>query len=442
MPRAPSLFLLACLPLAAQVAPVPTPTQLSGRPFFIKNNWFVGGAGNWDYLAIDPEAQRLYIAHSHSVQVVDLSSGAVAGEISGFREAHAIALDDTGMYGYISDGPADAVATFNRRTLEVESTLPIACSPRSLAFEPQSKLLFAVCGANFVNSGGGSKPQPDRRAMGGASRASHTSGSNAGSTEQENFNGISHVIAIDAQQGAVMADIAVAGDFRFAQADGAGAVYVSVGQTERQEFRNGATRRYVLPARIAKFEGAAIAAEAERGRHSRDDPEPDSPASLDWSEDDARGGRANFVTLPLPSSCGQPQGLAVDSKDYRLFAACNDQQLLVLNTTGGRVVSALTTGPGADVVAYDPDRELIYSANGAGYGSLTIIQQDANTDSFAVIQNLPTLARARTVAVDQSTGNVYLVTDYTGVDLTPHGAFAPIRTAPIAGSFQVLVVGH
>ena len=89
-----------------------------------------------------------------------------------------------------------------------------------------------------------------------------------------------------------------------------------------------------------------------------------------------------------------------------------------------------------------PDRGLIYSANGGGYGSLTIIQQDANTDSYAVIQNLPTLARARTLAVDPSSGVVYLVTDLRGVDLTKMGGIGTLHFDPIQGSFQVIVVGH
>jgi hypothetical protein len=94
------------------------------------------------------------------------------------------------------------------------------------------------------------------------------------------------------------------------------------------------------------------------------------------------------------------------------------------------------------VVGYDPDRNLIFSANGTGYGSLTIIQQDPNTDSYAVVQNLATSARARTLAVDPSTGLVYLVTDDMGLDLTPRGGFTTIKPTPVEGSFQVLVVGH
>jgi hypothetical protein len=59
-----------------------------------------------------------------------------------------------------------------------------------------------------------------------------------------------------------------------------------------------------------------------------------------------------------------------------------------------------------------------------------------------VIQNLPTRERARTLAVDPSTGDVYLVTDYYGVDLTKPGTIGSMKATPISGSFQVLVVGH
>jgi DNA-binding beta-propeller fold protein YncE len=427
------LYLLSCLPVTAQVAPIPTPTQLPSSPFSIRKNWLIGGTGNWDYLTVDSSAQRLYIAHGHSVQVVDLDSGTVSREIGGFREAHAIALDDIGQYGYISDGPAQAIAVFDRRTLEIASTVSINCSPRSLAFEPSSKLLFAVCGSNVVNP----EAQPSvRRQASSPARPQRP----PGGSDENNFAGISHVIAVDTEKNTAVADIAVSGDFRFAQADGAGLVYVTVAEAERMEFNNGHTNRYLIPPQIAKFDGPSVATEVQRLREHQSD--RDSPVSMDWVGDDGRGERAGFTTLPLPSDCKRPQGLAVDSKDSRLFAACNDQQMLILNATNGHVITTLTTGPGDDVIGYDPDRELIYSANGDGYGSLTVVQQDANTDSYAVIQNLPTLARARTLAIDSSSGEVYLVTDYMGVDLTPRGAFTTIKTTPISGSFQVLVIGR
>jgi DNA-binding beta-propeller fold protein YncE len=422
--RALSFFLLGCLPVASQVAPIPTPTQLPGTPFFIQKNWFIGGTGNWDYLTIDPAAQRLYIAHGHSVQVVDLDSGSLAGEISGFREAHAIALDDTGTYGYVSDGPAGAVKVFNRQTLNVENTIPVACSPRSIAFEAQSKLVFAVCGASIVPPGSAPRlPRP------------------GAPSDRATFTGLSRVVVIDTGIDSAIADILIDGDFRFAQPDLAGHVFITVGTTtERRLDPSGNAYFRSTSPRIARIDAVGLPDEAHRHRDGQSDPTPGEPVPLDWSDNRDSAGLLHFI--PLPNSCDHPQGVAVDSRNQRLFTACEDQQLLVLDANNGHVVTTLTTGPGDDVIGYDADRNLIYSANGGGYGSLTIIRQDTTADTYAVIQNLPTLARARTLAVDPSTGDVYLVTDVAGVDLSPRGAFNTIKSAPIPGSFQVLVVGH
>jgi len=45
-------------------------TETPSSPFSIKNTWMVGGTGSWDYVTMDPAAERLYIAHSRSVQVM------------------------------------------------------------------------------------------------------------------------------------------------------------------------------------------------------------------------------------------------------------------------------------------------------------------------------------------------------------------------------------
>jgi hypothetical protein len=412
-------LLIYCLPAAAQVAPIPTPTELPGSPFAIKKTWVIGGAGNWDYLTVDPAAQRLYIAHGHSVQVVDVSSGSLAGEITGFREAHAIALDDTGSYGYVTDGPLHAVYIFNRQSLKNESFVLVGCSPRSIAFEPRSRLVFAVCGANISNP---NPPRPNQRPV------------------QPAPEGISHVIAIDTDKKTMLLDLTVPGDFRFAQPDGSGNVYITVGEAQQTVEQNGHATRQSYPRRIARLDAQGIASEASRRQGTQSGQSPGEPVQIDWSHNADPGGLLRF--LPLPDSCSNPQGLAADSRNLRLFVACDNQQFIVLNARSGDLVTSLVTGPGNDVVGYDAGRNLIYSANGAGYGSLTIIRQSPISDTYAVIQNLATLARARTLAVDSSSGNVYLVTDIMGVDLTPRGGFGTIKPVPIAGSFQVLVVGN
>jgi hypothetical protein len=104
-------------------------------------------------------------------------------------------------------------------------------------------------------------------------------------------------------------------------------------------------------------------------------------------------------------------------------------------------VASLPIGPGPEAIGYDAGRGLIYSANGGAQGSLTIIRQDV-TDSYNVIQNLPTRQRARTLAVNSANGQVYLVTDLLGVRLDRAGTIGTLQTPSVRGSFQVLVVGN
>jgi DNA-binding beta-propeller fold protein YncE len=116
-------------------------------------------------------------------------------------------------------------------------------------------------------------------------------------------------------------------------------------------------------------------------------------------------------------------------------------QMVVLNADSGNNVASLPIGSGVEAIGFDPGRSLIYAANGGADGSLTIIHQDV-TDTYRVIQTLPTRQRARTLAVNPDTGQVYLVTDLLGVDLAQSGGTGPVRTDPVNGSFQVLVVGN
>jgi DNA-binding beta-propeller fold protein YncE len=116
-------------------------------------------------------------------------------------------------------------------------------------------------------------------------------------------------------------------------------------------------------------------------------------------------------------------------------------KMVVLNAATGELVTSLPTGPGADAIGYDQGRGLIYTANGGENGSLTIIHQDV-TDTYAVIQILPTRRRARTLAVNPVTGEVYLVTDLLGVNLAQPATIGTLQTVPVKGSFQVLVIGN
>jgi DNA-binding beta-propeller fold protein YncE len=165
--------------------------------------------------------------------------------------------------------------------------------------------------------------------------------------------------------------------------------------------------------------------------------------SLDWTggphtQNPAEGRLRSFDLGP---DCVDPRSLAIDNAHLRLFAACDNRKLIVLNTGTGEKVASLPIGPGADAVGYDPEHSLLFTANGGAEGSMTIIHQDV-TDTYAVIQTLPTRQRADTLAVDPTTGAVYVVTDYLGVNLDRPGGIGTLVQTPVNGSFQVLQIAN
>jgi hypothetical protein len=177
----------------------PAPTELPASPFVIKDTWFIGGAGNWDYLTMDPQTSQLLIAHGPVVQVVDTETGTLAGQITGLRFAHSIALDDSGEFGFVSDGPANQVAVFDRRTFKIIARVPAGPNPRALVFEPQTRLLFAVSSDLLPQSSSTSRPANQPK---------------------------SSVTVIDSQARAAIATILLPGKLGFAATNGAGQLYI------------------------------------------------------------------------------------------------------------------------------------------------------------------------------------------------------------------------
>ena len=431
---------LACAGLGAQELQLPVATELPGKPFFIKKTWTIGGEGNWDYLTLDPTALQLFIAHGKTVQVVDVNAGALAGQVTGMREAHGIALDDSGQLGFVSDGPANRVRIFDRQSLQVVASATTGPNPRAIVFEPLTKLVFAICADPITESAlaqveaagaeptQAAAPAPPARPTGRA--AGRTGGGNAAASRSQNNTEIPSMISvIDSSTNKTLGHVLVPGKLGFAVADGRGEVYINV------------VDRNI----VTHFNAQTLLAQLQLRAGTN---QVENVPILDWS--DGRNHNPQFDSrlqwLRL-TGCQNPKSLAIDGDHFRLFAACENQKLDVINTGTGELVTSLTIGPGTDAIGFDASRSLIYTANGGGLGSLTVIRQNV-ADSYAVIQELPTKQRARTMAVNPANGEVYLVTNLEGFDLNRKGdgggahTLPVVQATPVAGSFQVLVVGN
>jgi YVTN family beta-propeller protein len=136
---------LQTLALSASILLAPS-AALAQKPYSVLTRWTVGGEGGWDYLTSDPKAHRLYVTHGPRVEVLDTDSGKVVGSITGLKGTHGVALDDSGKYGYVSDGGANVVVVFDRATLATVASIPAGTNPDGIAFEPVTKTVWAFNG--------------------------------------------------------------------------------------------------------------------------------------------------------------------------------------------------------------------------------------------------------------------------------------------------------
>jgi len=104
--------------------------------------------------------------------------------------------------------------------------------------------------------------------------------------------------------------------------------------------------------------------------------------------------------------CKEPSGLAMDLKNRRLFAGCDNEMMAVVDADSGKVVATPAIGAGVDANAFDPETKLAFSSNGQA-GTLTVVHED-EPDKFNVVENVPTKKSARTMGLDLKTHNIFL----------------------------------
>lgn len=287
----------------------------------------IPGQGSWDYLTVDESARRLYVSHGTQVEVLDIDSGSVVGNIPKTPGVHGIAIAAEFGRGFVSNGQASNVTVFDLKTLKPIAEVPTGKKPDAIIYDPATKRVFA-------------------------------------------FNGDSNsATAIDAASGKVAGTVDLGGGPEFAAADGKGYVYNNL-EDESLVLK--------INARDLKVE-------------------------------------QRWPTAP----CAKPSSMAMDRENRRLFIGCRSKVMAVMDADSGKVITTLPIGDHVDATAYDPESKLIFNSNGEG--TITVIQQEG-PDKYSVVQTVKTAPRAKTMAFDAKTHQLFLSTAENG-------------------QFEVLVVG-
>jgi YVTN family beta-propeller protein len=108
----------------------------------------LGGAGGWDYIAVDAKG-RLFISRATRVDVVSVESGKLIGSIADTEGVHGIAFAPGLNRGFTSNGRANSVTAFDLDTLKVIKEVKIpGRNPDAILYEPAGKHVFTFNGAS------------------------------------------------------------------------------------------------------------------------------------------------------------------------------------------------------------------------------------------------------------------------------------------------------
>jgi DNA-binding beta-propeller fold protein YncE len=130
---------------ATGLAAVPS---ASADEFGVTKKIAIPGQGSWDYLSVDEGARRLYVSHGTQVEVIDLDSLSIVGNVPKTEGVHGIAIAPELGRGFVSNGQASTVTIFDLKTLRKIADVPTGKKPDAIIYDPASSRVFAFNGGS------------------------------------------------------------------------------------------------------------------------------------------------------------------------------------------------------------------------------------------------------------------------------------------------------
>jgi DNA-binding beta-propeller fold protein YncE len=269
----------------------------------------IGGAGAFDYLAVDAAAKRLYVTHGTEIVVIETASDAIVGRITDTPRVHGIAFAPNGK-GFTSNGGENKVSIVDLKTLQTLSKVETGANPDAILYEPTRKEIYAL-----------------------------------------NHSGKSATV-IDADRGTVAATIPLGGQAETGQADpGLGRVFVNIENTSTIDVIDVAAHAVVASWPVAPAEsptGMAIDASSHRLFVG---------GGKAMVMIDAKTGKV-IANAPI---CSGTDATFYDADRKMAFSSCGDGNITAVKVAGDTlsVVQTIATARGARTMTIDPSTHKI-----------------------------------------------------------------------------------
>jgi YVTN family beta-propeller protein len=137
---------LSSLPLIAAVIFATTHkiafAQTSG--YHVVNTLHISGAGRWDYIALNPVNDNVYVSHMTQVNILNRNTGDSVGIIPNTDGIHGIAFAPELKKGFTSNGKLNTVSVFDINTNAVLAQIKTGENPDAIMYDPHSRKVY-VC---------------------------------------------------------------------------------------------------------------------------------------------------------------------------------------------------------------------------------------------------------------------------------------------------------
>lgn len=324
------LCVLFCLLVIATMS---CASSAQGAPGYkVEKTWKLGGDGGWDYITVDSDGQRIFIARSNRVMVVDEVSGKLITEIPDTPGVHGVALVPEFGRGFVTAGGEDMVAIFDLKSLKVLNKVKVGTRPDAIIYDPFTKRVFT-------------------------------------------FNARSHdTTAVDAAKGEVAGTLALGGKPEYSVSDGKGTMWVNIEDTSE----------------LVQFDPQKLAVKARWKM-----PGCEEPTGLSFDPKTRRlfAGCGNKKMAVMDADTGKQiamlligdgcDGTAFDPEYGLAFASAHDGTLTVVREESSEKFSVAETVPtqqGARTLALDPKTHQVFTVT-----AKTLPERKVEPDSFVVI---------------------------------------------------------
>ena len=107
----------------------------------------LGAPDKWDYVVVDPETGRVYVAHGDQLAVLDGRAGELVGKVEGMPGGtHGIAISHATGQGFTDDGENAQAVAFDLKTLKVVAKIPADKDADAITRDPATDQVFVING--------------------------------------------------------------------------------------------------------------------------------------------------------------------------------------------------------------------------------------------------------------------------------------------------------